>query len=864
VSRRGDRPEAPPADVAIPFVSSVEETLAMATSDPSPEPPPSSNRPTLPRAGAPAPDAPPLPPRYQDLGRLASGSFGEVRRVLDTALDRTVAMKILHADYAGHGHTAARFLAEAKLTAGLMHPGIVAVHDWGQLEDGRLWFTMREVRGQTLGEVIDELHAGAPVAGVRETRSGWTFRRCVDAFARVCQAVAYAHRRGIVHRDLKPDNIMVGELGDVLVMDWGLGRRMGAPEDAVPDRPPPGDGPAHLTQHGDVLGTPAYMPPEQALGQRELHGPPSDVYALGGILYHLLCGRPPYRGDVSLVLAQLITGPPPPVIEVASPRRISIELAAICERAMRREIHERYPHAEALADDVVAWLDGVRRREQALAVVERAAGMAPEIAALRARAAGLRVEAAAALDGVRPFDPIERKRPGWALEDEAARLDVAATLREAERLEALHGALTVDPDLAEAHAALADHYRDRLLEAERAHREAEAARAEAQLRTHDRGRHVALLRGEGALTLVTDPPGAEVRLERYVLRDRRLVAEDAGPLGTTPIRAARLPKGSYRLIIRAPGRAEVRYPVLIERGEHWDGRPPGEAEPCPIWLPEAGELAPDDCYVPAGWCRIGGDPAAAESLPERRLWIDAYVVRRSPVTNREYLAFLDDLVAQGREEEALAACPRPQPSMPQAVGELIYARGADGRFALAAVPGDAGGRVWQPDWPVVLVDWHAAAAYARWLAAQGGRPWRLPNELEREKAARGADGRCYPWGDHFDATWACVLDSFEDEPARCEVDRYPLDESPYGVRGLAGNVRDWCDNVWTREGPDAPAGRLRLVPAAEADGALRAVRGGAWTSPADLNRAAARFASRPAMRWRTTGLRLACSLRAVA
>jgi serine/threonine-protein kinase len=837
---------------------STEPTVAAGAPEHAPAEP--GRSPAEPRSGPRS--GPPLPGRYRDLGRLASGSFGEVRRVLDTALERAVAMKILHADYVDRAHTVARFLAEAKLTAGLTHPGIVAVHDWGRLEDGRLWFTMREVRGHTFGEVLDELHAGPPGEGFRETRSGWTFRRIVDVFARICQAVAYAHRRGIVHRDLKPDNIMVGELGDALVMDWGLGRRVAEPDADDPSPIPtlPSSDAAQLTQHGDVLGTPAYMPPEQALGQRELHGPQSDVYALGAILYHLLAGRPPYRGEISLVVAQVGTGPPPPVAEVAAPRRLPEELVAICERAMQREIAERYPDAEGLADDVVAWLDGARRREQALAVVERAAAMAPEIADLRARAAALRVEAAAALDGVRPFDPVARKQPGWALEDEAARLDVQAALREAERLEALHGALAVEPELAEAHEALAEHYREGLLEAERAHRDAEAVRAEARLRTHDRGRYAQLLRGEGALTLVTDPPGAEVRLERYELRDRRLVAVDLGVLGETPIREAPLPKGSYRLRVRAPGRAEVLYPVLIERGEHWDGCPPGAAEPCPVWLPAADELGADDCYVPAGWCWSGGGSAAAESLPARRVWIDAFVVRRFPVTNREFLAFLDDLVGRGREAEALAACPRPQPSMPQAVGELIYARDAAGRFALAAVAGDAGGQIWQPDWPVVLVDWHGAAAYARWLAERDACPWRLPDELEREKAARGVDGRSYPWGDHFDATWACVLDSYGEDPARVGVDRYPLDESPYGTRGLAGNVRDWCANVWTREGPDAPDGRLRLAPAAEADAALRAVRGGAYSSPAELSRADARFASRPGTRWRTTGFRLARSV----
>ncbi len=122
----------------------------------------------------PAPlDAPRLPPRYRDQGRIAAGSFGEVRRVFDTKLDRVVAMKLLRADIAGRAQSEARFLAETKLTAGLEHPGIVAVHDGGWLDDGRLWFTMREVRGRTLGDVIAEVHAAAgPRASARRPRGG--------------------------------------------------------------------------------------------------------------------------------------------------------------------------------------------------------------------------------------------------------------------------------------------------------------------------------------------------------------------------------------------------------------------------------------------------------------------------------------------------------------------------------------------------------------------------------------------------------------------------------------------------------------------------------------------------------------------
>ncbi|WP_267888118.1 serine/threonine-protein kinase, partial [Sorangium cellulosum] len=196
------------------------------------------------QAGPTAAPEPPLPARYRDLGLIAGGSFGEVRRVRDTMLDRVLAMKVLRARFTRAPESRARFLAEAKLTADLQHPGIVAVHDLGEFEDGRLWFTMREVRGRTLGEVLDELHASAGPDGFRETPSGWTFRRLIDAFARLGQAVAYAHSRGVVHRDLKPENVMVGEFGEVLVMDWGLGRRAGSAPPSHGGAPPGGGAPS--------------------------------------------------------------------------------------------------------------------------------------------------------------------------------------------------------------------------------------------------------------------------------------------------------------------------------------------------------------------------------------------------------------------------------------------------------------------------------------------------------------------------------------------------------------------------------------------------------------------------------------------
>ncbi|APR79435.1 serine/threonine protein kinase [Minicystis rosea] len=802
-----------------------------------------------------------LPARYALVGRIASGSFGEVWRVNDCVLDRVLAMKVQRSELCRSQHLRARFLTEARITADLQHPGIVAVHDQGELDDGRLWFTMKEVRGRTLRDVINEVHAASDVDGFREAGSGWTFRRLLDAFARICQAVAFAHSRGVMHRDLKPDNLMVGEFGEVLVMDWGLARRVGVKEDTMDGSKEDDmdfvseDLPASLTRMGDILGTPAYMPPEQARGQRELHGPHSDVYALGAILFHLLSGRVPYDGSSVGVLRQVINGPPPPLAEVLVARPpVPAELVALCERAMAREIRDRYPDAEPLARELFAFLEGARRREQALAVLAEARAIEPKIADLRRRAALRREEAQALLAGVQPFDPIEKKRPGWELEDESARLGREAALHETEWLQTVHGALTLYPELPEAHALLADHYSERLSAAELAHHDEDAARYQALVRAHDRGRHTAFLRGEGSLTLSTEPPGAVVRVERYALHDRRLVPIDEGVLGTTPLRAVPIVRGSYRLRVQAPGRAEVIYPVLIERGNHWEACAPGEREPHPLVLPVEGELGPDDCYVPAGFCWIGGDSEAGDSLPASRVWIDGFVMRRFPVTNQEYVDFLNDLVAARREADAIAACPKSAIGMGDArAAELALRRDPEGRFLLTPGEQDA-------DAPVVAIDWYSATAYAEWLAKRTGKPWRLPNELEREKAARGVDGRFGPWGDHLDATFACTADSKSGELVVARVTDYPLDESPYGIRGLAGNVREWCANIWRREGPRVDDGRLSLAEEPADGNALRSVRGGAWMSPLNTSRSAFRFAARADLRRVSVGMRLVRSL----
>jgi len=761
--------------------------------------------------------------RYEDRGLLGRGGMGEVRRVYDRQLRRTMAMKVMHGQH--QTGLLARFIEEAQCAAQLQHPGIVPVHELGELPDGRWYFTMREVQGHTLTEVLPS----------------WPLRRLVDALQRVCEAVAYAHDQGVVHRDLKPDNIMLGPHGEVLVVDWGLAKVVGseASDPVVTDR----SAAAHMTHPGAVAGTPAYMAPEQARGHPVDRR--TDVYALGTILYEVLGRTRAYSGDAQEVLEQVLAGPPAPLPPDPP------QLVQACAKAMARTPAERFPDAGGLGRELRSWLDGEQRREQALQVAERAAVLAPEVLALRARAAQAEERAQAILAEVESWQPAQAKARGWEAEDEAAALRREADRLDLEAEQALQAALRIDEDLAEAHAALALRYRG-------LHAAAEAVRdAEGALRHQWRlGTHLsrlpadhpvrldcsAYVQGDGALSLRTEPP-AEVLLHRYELQMRHLVPVFERSLGAAPLDGVPLPMGSYLCLLLAPGRPEVSYPVHIRRQGHWQGE---------VRLPAS--LGPTERFVPSGWFLSGGGDVNL-ALPLRRVWVAGFVIQAHQVTNAEYLAFLQDLVDTGRTEDALALAPRERAGTEGQQGALIYGWDGEG-FSLV---GDADGDAWQPDWPVLMVDHRCALAYAEWLSERSGLPWRLPGELEWEKAARGVDGRFFPWGDEADPSWYCMRDSHSGKGLVTSVLDHPVDCSPYGVRGMAGNARDWCADAFEEQGPRLVEGRLQAPAPGDAD-SLRTIRGGAWSGGARDARCSYRARHQPQLRHGTVGFRLCRSL----
>lgn len=320
--------------------------------------------------------------RYVNLGEIDRGGMGIIFRVQDQDMRRTLAMKVLLGEVLDAEGTptrdgsqrTSRFLEEAQVTGQLEHPGIIPVHEMGLDASGRLFFTMRLVKGSTLGEVIHHTHKG---------HEHWTLTRVLGVILKVCEAMAFAHSKRVIHRDLKPANIMVGRFGETYVMDWGLAKVL-QDQDSAPKRTARavdasmlsvlstarregskhGEDSTHSTMEGDILGTPAYMPPEQAQGKLDEMGPASDIYSLGAMLYHLLAGRAPFtKGGASAgekdgpiqILERVLKGSLEPLEKTAP--NVPPELVAICERAMERAPERRYTTMLDVAEDLHAFTE---------------------------------------------------------------------------------------------------------------------------------------------------------------------------------------------------------------------------------------------------------------------------------------------------------------------------------------------------------------------------------------------------------------------------------------------------------------------------------------------------------------------------
>ncbi len=522
----------------------------------------------------------------------------------------------------------------------------------------------------------------------------------------------------------------------------------------------------------------------------------TDVFALGVILYEILSGTRAFEdartSDVTAVgkdPARLYKTPAPPSVRTAG-LEIPKEIEDICMQAIAVDRNQRLETVRELSNAIEEWIEGSKQKERQRIEADKSADTGDELAEryhefVESRPEKLTVFRALRAD-VAPWAALDDKQDLWDAEDIVRVTDALQVRTFHSAVSAYERALDSVPNHTRARRGLARLYWAELQRARHRSEALDQVAYEQLLREVDDGTFVRELQRDGSLELTIGANAGRVTLSKLVERQRRLVDGTIETIDERPNAQRSLPAGRY--IVTATcgdGTCSVSWPVSID---------PGAQCRISVEPPTKGDYGANEVFIPGGQARMGGDPLASESDELVVVDVPSFVLQRFPVTFGQWFTFLNDL--RSRDLPHADHIPRTAPGAP--TWEM-----REGRWrADTDLPAEQASDPLRL--PVFGISAESAEAYARWLSEKEGRSWRLPTEHEWEKAGRGTDGRIYPWGDHFDATFCKMRDSRPGLSLAETIGTFEWDVSPYGVRDLAGGVADWCIPDHRRTAPREP------------------------------------------------------------
>ncbi|MDD5698477.1 MAG: bifunctional serine/threonine-protein kinase/formylglycine-generating enzyme family protein [Victivallaceae bacterium] len=777
--------------------------------------------------------------RFSHIKTIGLGGVGAVLSAYEADLNREVAIKILRPAFRNKADSLKRFVREARATAHIEHPNIVPVHQLGVFEDNGVFFSMKKVEGRDLRYVIRKLDEGN-----KEFIKKYTRRQLLQIFVAVCNGVAYAHSKGIIHRDLKPANIMLGDYGEVMVMDWGLVKYRAEKDRSRqewqagfdPDFAAVGHGNAMNTMQGSVSGTPAYMAPEQAGGRTEEIDEQTDIYSLGAILYSILTWKTaPFESPMTTnqVLNCVVNGDFRRPRKRAPKRKIPRELEAICLKAMAMDKKDRYASAEQLTRDIKDYLEGYPVSAYRDSLARRF------FKTIRRRPLIPSATVVAIFTFVGILGALHFEK-----ESRVSNLQNFAKYSIGQGDGYYLKALKAYQRLQEEYNKPPDKFSDQKInelysEFSRCKLEFDSnynVAAQFLFQAEDLGgkdpeinqelfKVLKQLLNFGLLTGNYDETRGlvnQLRLRRHrvfgkiigsdqkIYEQIKMIIRNEGIINVTSVPNGikvyydavnesnpesekkqrifmgktpfenQLPAGSYLLSLPGRNGKYIKYPAQVLCGQ---------SNLLRIRIPD--KIPAGMCYIPAGNFYFGTKNAFSQ-MP--RTFLPAYFISRYEVTLGQYLEFWKSLQSPVDRKRYQ--------------GRYVF---SNGDFRCADI-WDRDGRLrpgFTPAMPVVGITGKAAQAYCAWLSKKHGVLLRLPTSLEWEKAARGVDGRMFVWGNAYNTEAALCWDNKTGRlkyPIAAPVGSFPEDKSIYGVQDMMGNVHEFTtekideDNVFILKG----------------------------------------------------------------